>query len=238
MLPGVNLLDLIRSPHTYFEGLHRLPPAAWRTAWLPILAGLVGGLSAALLSRSILESQTLLIFAATGLRLPGSFLWVSTVLISGVLSLLSWLVMWGMGQLGAGREARSGEVYGASFLAPLLWSLVLALLALLFAPQVNVPVPDLSGLQGAALSAKVQAYTAAVQTQYAASPLVRLSSVMSYAVYVLQFWLAYIGLRVMLPTEPRRAVSGVLYPAGLFVVLGAAALLAAGAALGLPGGLG
>ncbi|ULH16755.1 hypothetical protein MF271_09380 [Deinococcus sp. KNUC1210] len=233
----MNLLDLIRSPHAYFEALKRLPPASWRLVWLPIVAGLLGGLSGALLSRSVLDSQTLLMYSSSGLRLPSSLLWSMTILLSGVLSFISWLVLWGMGQLGAGKEARSGEVYGASFLAPLLWSLVLAGLALLFPPQVTVSTPDLSGLQGTALLTAVQKYTAAVQTQYGQSPVVRFSTFMGYAVYLLQFWLAYIGFRTMVPEDRRRAWRGVVYPAMLFLVLGAAALLVAGAVVGLAGGL-
>ncbi|WP_425145802.1 hypothetical protein [Deinococcus sp.] len=231
----MNLLDLIRSPHRYFEALRRLPLAPWRLSWLPVLAGLAGGLSSVLLSRSILESQALLLASSTGVQIPAGVFWAFTIIFSAAVSFLSWLVLWGMAQLGAGREARGGEVYGASFLAPLLWSLVLAVLALLFAPQVSVPVPNLGGLQGAALVSAVQKYTAAVQEQFSASGVVRFSTVMSYAIYLVQFWLALIGLRVMLDEDRNRAWRGVLYPALLYLVLGAAALLVAGAAAGLAG---
>ncbi|GGR24788.1 YIP1 family protein [Deinococcus ruber] len=233
----MNLLDLIRSPHTYFEALKRLPPSSWRLVWLPILAGLLSGLSGALLSRSILDSQALLMYSSSGLRLPSSLLWSLTILLSGAASFISWLVLWGMGQLGAGKTARSGEVYGASFLAPLLWSVVLTILVLLFPPQVTVSAPDISGLQGAALRDVIQKYTLAVQTQYGQSPVVRFSTFMGYAVYLLQFWLAYIGFRTMVPEDRRLAWRGVLYPAMLFLVLGAAALLVAGAVVGMAGGL-
>ena len=233
----MNLLDLIRSPHAYFEALKRLPPANWRLVWLPILAGLLSGLSGVLLSRAVLESQVLMISASSGLQLPSGFLWGSTFVFGALISFVSWLILWGMGQLGAGKTARSAEVYGASFLAPLLWSVVLSVLALLFAPHITVSTPDVSGLHGTALVSAIQKYTAAVQAQYGQSPLVRFSTFMGYAVYLLQFWLAYIGFRVMVGEDRRLAWRGVLYPATLFLVLGAAALLVAGAVVGMAGGL-
>ena len=263
----MNLLDLIRRPHAFFEALQCLPPVPWRYAWLPAVAGLAGGVSGALLSRAILESQ-----ARSLAGLPVGVLYGLTIVLSVVVSLLTWLALWGMGQLGAGREGRSGEVYAASFLAPLLWSLVLGALALLLPPQVNVVAPNLSDLTGQELMAAVQKYSSAVTAQYALSPVVRLSGVMNYGVYVVQFWLAYIGFRVMLEgaghpvgvqtgsdrlvvvqppaaqssaiqssaardTPAARAWRGVLYPGALFVLLGAAALLITSAVAGLVGGL-
>ena len=248
----MNLLDLIRRPHAFFEALEHLPPVPWRYAWLPAAAGLAGGVSGALLSRAILESQ-----ARSLPGLPVGVLYGLSIILSVVVSLLTWLALWGMGQLGAGREGRSGEVYAASFLAPLLWSLVLAALALLLPPQVNVAAPSLSGLSGQELIAAVQKYSGAVTAQYAMSPVVRLSGVMNYGVYVVQFWLAYIGLRVMVAgtgqtargpvpvpqtsaarsTPAARAWRGVLYPGALFLLLGAAALLIGSAATTLVGGL-
>ena len=263
----MNLLDLIRRPHAFFEALASLPPAPWRYAWLPAVAGLAGGVSGGLLSRAILESQ-----ARSLPGLPVGVLYGLTIILSVVVSIVTWLALWGMGQLGAGREGRSGEVYAASFLAPLLWSLVLAALALLLPPQVNVAAPNLSGLTGQELIAAVQKYSSAVTAQYALSPVVRLSGVMNYGVYVVQFWLAYIGLRVMVAgagptasgptpvsqtasaqpsaaqtsaaqmaaarnTPAARAWRGVLYPGALFLLLGAAALLIGSAATTLVGGL-
>ncbi|WP_407540201.1 hypothetical protein Q0M94_02025 [Deinococcus radiomollis] len=230
----MTLLDLIRHPHVYFEALKRLPPAPWRMAWIPVLAGLIGGVGSVLLSRSILDTQLLSTSAALGIQLPGSVVYVLTVIFSAVASFVTWLILWGMGGLGAGRDARSGEVYAASFLAPLLWALALLALALLTPPQVNVAAPRLGGLTGAALKAAISTYTSAVLTQYGASPLVRFSNVMTYAIYVVQFWLAYIGLRGM--TDDRaRAWKGVLYPGLLFLALGAAALLIADAAASVGG---
>ena len=263
----MNLLDLIRRPHAFFEALQHLPPVPWRYAWVPAVAGLAGGVSGALLSRAILESQ-----ARSLPGLPLGVLYGLTIILSVVVSLVTWLALWGMGQLGAGREGRSGEVYAASFLAPLLWSLVLAALALLLPPQVNVAAPSLSGLTGQELIAAVQKYSSAVTAQYALSPVVRFSSVMNYAIYLVQFWLAYIGFRVMIEgadklggvqtdlgqtdsvqaaaiqtpaaqhsaarnTPAARAWRGVLYPGALFLLLGAAALLVTSAAAGLLGGL-
>ena len=258
----MNLLDLIRRPHAFFGALQHLPPVPWRYAWLPAVAGLAGGVSGALLSRAILESQ-----ARSLPGLPVGVLYGLTTILSVAVSLVTWLALWGMGQLGAGREGRSGEVYAASFLAPLLWSLVLAALALLLPPQVNVAAPNLSGLTGQELIAAVQKYSSAVTAQYALSPVVRFSSVMNYAIYLVQFWLAYIGFRVMIEgagkpggaqtdsgrtespqsavvqtpaernTPAARAWRGVLYPGALFLLLGAAALLVSSAAAGLLGGL-
>lgn len=248
----MNLLDLIRRPHAFYAALKELPAVPWRYIWLPALAGLAGGVSGALLSRRTLESQAL--------SLPGmsaATLFSVTILGSVLLSMLTWLVLWGMGQLGAGRAGRSGEVYGTSFLAPLLWSVVLAVLALILPPQVDVVAPKLAGLSGPDLLTTVQRYSQEVTAQYALSPVVRLSSVMNYAIYIVQFWLAFIGFRVMLGgaqgagpqagdamtgnTQSTDAQStaqrgpsalawkGVLFPAALFVLLGIVALLATSA---------
>ena len=107
----MNLLDLIRHPHAFYAALKRLPPVPWRYAWLPVLAGVIGGISGALLSRRTLESQAL------SLGTPVAALFALTILSSVLISMLAWLVLWGMGHLGAGREGRSGEVYATSFLA-------------------------------------------------------------------------------------------------------------------------
>jgi hypothetical protein len=230
----MNLLDLIRHPHVYFEALKRLPPAAWRLAWLPVLSGLLAGVSGVLLSRSVLDAQMTMVAAIYGVQLPAAMLWVLTVVFGGAVSFVTWLILWGMAQLGTGREGRPGEVYAATFLAPLLWSLVLLVLVLLLPPQVRVAAPDLGGLKGQALTEAIDRYTRAVTAQYSASPVVRLSSVMNYAIYILQFWLAYIGFRAM--TDDRaRARKGVLYPGALLLLLGAVALLLASAAASLAG---
>ena len=230
----MTLLDLIRHPHAYFEALKTLPPAPWRLAWIPVLAGVIGGVSSVLLSRAILDTQLLSTSAAFGIQLPGSVVYVLTVVFSAALSFVTWLILWGMGQLGAGREARSGEVYAASFLAPLLWSVALLVLALLLPPQVSVAAPKLGGLTGDALKTAISTYTNAVLAQYGQSPLVKFSNVMSYAIYVLQFWLAYIGFQAM-TGDRARAWKGVLYPGVLFLVLGVAALLIVSAAASLTG---
>ncbi len=236
----MNLLDLIRHPHAFFGDLKGLPPVPWRYAWLPALAGLAGGISGSLLSRPILDSQAL---SLSGV--PVAFLFALTIFGSVFFSMLMWLVLWGVGQLGAGKEGRSGEVYAASFLAPLLWSVVLAVLALILPPQVNVVAPKLAGLSGPELLTAVQRYSQQVTAQYSLSPVVRLSSVMNYAIYLVQFWLAYIGFRIMTttpetaaqPGPSARAWRGVLYPGTLFVMLGIVALLVTSAVAGLAGGL-
>ncbi|MGI8748098.1 MAG: YIP1 family protein [Deinococcus sp.] len=226
----MNLLDLIRRPHSFFEALRGQPPRPWRFLWLPLLSGLLGGVGGVLLSRSVLSAQ-----ASGAASLPAGLLWVVTAFGSLFGSLVLWLLLWWLGTQGAGRSARAGEVYGASFLVPLLWSLVLTVLALLFPPQVNVPAPDLRGLSGQALLTAVQRYTSAVQAQFSESGVVRFSSFMGYAVYLVQFWLAYIGLRTM-TGERRLAWRGVLYPGLLLLALGLASLLVLSAAGSLLGG--
>lgn len=232
----MNLLDLIRHPYAFYEGLNQRPPAPWRLAWLPVLAGLLGGVSSVLLSRSVLDTQVLSTSAALGVQLPAGVVYGLTVVLGAVSGFVTWLILWGMGGLGTGREGRGGEVYAATFLAPLLWSLALLALALLLPPQVNVAAPDLSGLKGQALGDAVRTYTGAVTAQYAQSPVVRLGGVMNYAILVVQFWLAYIGFRVT-TGAPALARRGVLYPGVLLLVLGLAGLLLLGAVAGLAGGL-
>jgi hypothetical protein len=249
----VNLFDLIRHPHAYFEALSHLPPAPWRFAWLPALAGLVGGVSQAFLTRPVLEG-----FSLAFPMLPSALIWVLTILISVIGSLLLWLVLWGVGQLGAGKGGRSGEVYAVTFLAPLLWAAVLLVLALITPTQIKITTPNFAGLELTARLNAFQSYSVALTTQLAALPLVRFSGVMGYAIYVVQFWLAYIGFRVMTasrvaaesapsisstpsaptpsaPTPSGQAWKGVMYPAGLLLVLGLAGVLLAAASLSLAG---
>ncbi len=135
----------------------------------------------------------------------GRYFWL--VLLSGLVGAAASVLL-------AGSLARAAEVYGATFLVTLvtlIWFLILLPLAALFPPQI-VGVPPLpTGLEGPALADAVRERSAALSAAYNANWLARLSTWGSYAVYALQFALAYLGLPAI-TGERGRALRGVLAP--------------------------
>ncbi|MFC4452881.1 hypothetical protein [Deinococcus sonorensis] len=218
----MTLADLIRRPHVFFEGLRALPARPARYLGLVVLSGVLGGLATALLLHQAL--QTLV---------PAGLLYAAMIASSVVQALISWLLLWGLGQLGTGRAGRPAEVYGATFLVPLVWSLVLIVLALVTPAPALGDAPDLSTLSP--LEA-VQAMATRIAQAQLSSPLLRLNGQVGYAVYVVQFWLAYIGFRALQPEPGTSAMRGVMYPLGTLLVLGVASLLLLSVSGSLVGG--
>lgn len=222
--PTPPLRRLISRPGEFFAALSALPPNPWRYTWLVLLAGLASGLAAATTARATVAAQAAL--KMPGLSAPATY---GTLVFSGVfLVAISWLLLWFLGNLGAGKAGRAAEVYGASFSPQLLWSLLLALLGLCIFPQVQAEPPHLSGLNAQQTALALQRYSQDVAAQVAAHPALRLSRFIGYGVYLWQLALAYLGLRQL--SGPRQALAGVLYPAALFATLQVVLVLLSGAA--------
>lgn len=229
--PAPQLPDLITRPRSFFEALRSLPPRNGRYLWLVLLTGLVTGLYAALSQRPLQDALSTL----PGLPGGSSFALVTGV-VGGVLSsLVMWLLLWGLGSLGAGREGRAGEVFGASFVPSLVISLILLPLAALFPLQVNVAPPNFSGLEGAELSAAIQRYSAELQRDLGRQPLSILGNVLTYAALAWQFYLAWLGFGV-LTGDRARALRGTLIPLAVLGVLALALWLLGRALQGAVGG--
>lgn len=212
--PSPPLSQLLGQPAAFYAALKELEPLPWRYLGLVALTGLVSGLAAASTARATVTAQAAL--GVAGLNAPMAY---GTLVFSGLfLMLVAWLALWFLGNLGAGKQARAAEVYGATFVPQLLWSVALLLLGFLVYPQVSVPAPHLQGLDQQHSMLAVQQYNQAVAAQVAAHPALKISGYLGYLVYLWQFWLAYQGFLQTAPTQ-RKALLGVAYPAALLVVL-------------------
>lgn len=214
--PSPPLSLLLKQPAAFYAALKELEPLPWRYAGLVALTGLVSGLAAAATARATVQAQSAL--NIPGMSAPATY---GTLVFSGVfLMVVTWLMLWFLGNLGAGNKARAAEVYGATFLPQLLWSAALLVLGLLVQPHVNVSAPNLHGLDQQHTALALQKYNQAVAAQVAAHPAFKISGYLGYLVYLWQFALAYQGF-VQTAAGPRKALLSVAYPAALFVVLGA-----------------
>lgn len=233
--PALSLADLITRPRAFFEALGRLPATPVRYLWLVAVTSLVSGVSTTLLARHTINAQSgALSGVAGGAAISPLFSYGAAIFASIFITVLLWLVLWGLGSLGAGKEGRAAEVYGATFLPALIWAIILLPVAALFAPEVSVAAPNLTGLSGAALSKGLQTYTQAVQAAFGSMAISKVSTYASYAIYLWQFALAFTGFRT-LTGNPTKAWRGVLFPLALLAVLLVAGYLASKAVTGLTG---
>ena len=129
--PG--LAELLTRPTAFFQALGTLPPRPTRYLWLVALTSLISGISATLLARHALSAQSNLLSGAAGGVAISPLFGYGAAIFSGVfITALLWLLLWGLGTLGAGKEGRAAEVYGATFLPSLLWAIILLPLAALY----------------------------------------------------------------------------------------------------------
>lgn len=215
--PGPPLAQLLSRPSQFFAALSRLSPQPWRYLGLVALAGLTSGLAAAVAARSTVQAQAAL--HLPGLSAPMTY---GTLVFSGLfLEVVAWLLLWFLGNLGAGSRGRAAEVWGATFGVQVLWSLLLVLLGLVVQPDITVAAPHLQGLDAQHSALAVQKYNQAVAAQVAAHPAYKLTNIAGYAVYLWQLALAYLGFKAT-TQHAGKSMQGVAYPAALFVVLGLA----------------
>ncbi|MFC4427584.1 hypothetical protein [Deinococcus navajonensis] len=150
--------DLLRSPRQFAQRLSTTAPQPWRYLGVVALSGLLSGMAYALLVRPAAN----LAAQVAGGGPPTILTHLSNILGSTFLTALTFAVMWGLGRLGAGRNSRSAEVYGASFvvLPPLL---LLVILWILLTPGGAFEPRGLPAGAGAALTQQA-ALRAAAQT--------------------------------------------------------------------------
>ncbi|MDL2343128.1 hypothetical protein QOL99_03080 [Deinococcus sp. MIMF12] len=114
--------ELLGGPTAFFQRLRPAPPLLWRYVLPPVLAALLAGVVYALLLRPVVEAtaEGAGAFAAHAINVFGTFF----------LTVMGAALMAGLGGLGAGREGRAPEVYGATFvlLPPLYGALGVLLL--------------------------------------------------------------------------------------------------------------
>ncbi len=208
------LAQLLRQPKAFYAALTALSAQPWRYVGLVLLTGLVSGIGAALLGRTTVQAQSSL--QVPGLSAPMTY---ATLIFSGVfLMLVSWLLLWFLGNLGAGSKGRAAEVYGATFTVQLIWSLVMLIVGLVVHPTITVHAPNLQGLDAQHSALAVQRFNQAVAAQVADQPLIKVSNILGYAVYLWQLALAYLGFQAT-TADKRKAQLGVVYPAATFVIL-------------------
>ncbi|WP_216319335.1 hypothetical protein [Deinococcus aestuarii] len=185
--------ELLAGPGAFFRRLAASEPRAWRyVAPVGLAAVLAGGVYA------------LLVRSTVGLGGSGGGLLVHATNVFGnlFLTVFGYGLLAGLGFLGAGREGRAAEVYGATFaLLPPLYLLLIVLSLVLPGPELPAPAAgaDALDVQRAALRAVGQ------------SGLSRVAVVLTLLATLAQFVLAYRGFRE-LTGSPRRALLGTLTP--------------------------
>lgn len=221
------LTDLLTRPREFFSALRTLPPATSRYLWLVVLTGLVTGLYSFVAQKPVQDAMQSAFRGLPGM--PGGALSVVFTILGALLtSLLLWLILWALGNLGAGREGRAAEVFGATFLPTLIASLLLLPVAALFPLHIHTPAPNLAGLEGVELQKAVQTYSFALQKDVGGQPLSVIGKVLTYGAMAWQFYLAWVGFGV-LTADRQKALRGTLLPlvvvllvAGAFWLLGRA----------------
>lgn len=224
------LTDLLSRPRDFFAALRGLTPNNTRYLWLVAVTGLISGLYAALLQKPVQDAM----HSIPGVP-SGAFGLVTAVIGSLVVTLLMWLLLWGLGSLGAGKEGRAAEVFGAAFLPSLIVSLILLPITALFPLHVNVAAPNFAGLEGKELAHAIQTYQLAIQKDIGGQPLSIIGRVLGYLGMAWQFYLAWVGFGV-LTGDRQKALKGVLIPLAVFLLLGGAFWLLGQAASKMVGG--
>ncbi|WP_019588288.1 YIP1 family protein [Deinococcus apachensis] len=198
--------ELLTAPGAFFQKLRVAEPRPWRYVAPVLLAAVLAGVVYALLLRPV---GTL---AGSG---AGLLTHVSNVFGTFFLTVVSAALMWGLGYLGAGREGRAAEVYGATFaLLPPLYLLLAVLLLVL-------PGPNLSGLV-------LPADWSDVLRAIARAPLTRAAIALTLLGTLAQFVLAYRGFLVLTGSRRRAFLSTLspLVPVLLLTLVGFGPLLA------------
>ena len=194
---------LLTGPRVFAAALAPTTPRAWRYGAVVVLSSVLSGLAYTL----VVRHATVHAATVAGTPVPGLPALLVDVLGGMFLGLLTAVLMWGLGFLGAGRAARSAEVYGASFaLLPPLWLLVI--LWTLLTPAAAW-LPDAAALQAAGSNLgnlQIAGLRTAAGTQAGF-----LLLVVTLLGTVAQCALAFPALRV-LTGKPLRAALGSLLP--------------------------
>lgn len=192
--------ELLTGPGEFAARLAPTEPVGWRYLGVVAVAGVLAGVSYALLVRPAANLAAEVARTAA----PGVLTHVTNVVGGMFLTALTFALMWALGRLGGGRESRSGEVYGASF-AVFLPLYLLVIVWTLLTPGVAFEPAAVTG-GGDAASVENAALRAAARTPAALALLT-----VTVVGLVVQFLLAYQALRVLTGSVPR-ALAGTLLP--------------------------
>ncbi|GHF33593.1 hypothetical protein HNQ07_000247 [Deinococcus metalli] len=113
---------LLTGPRVFARELAPTTLRAWRYLGVVVLSSVLSGVAYTL----VIRHATVWAATTAGATVPGASSVIIDVLGGTFLGLLTAVLMWGLGFVGAGRAGRAAEVYGASFalLVP-LWVLVI-----------------------------------------------------------------------------------------------------------------
>lgn len=196
--------EVLSAPRAFFGRLRATPPKAWRYVVPVLLSAVLAGVLYALLLRPVVA----LAVGSEGAA-PAFTAHAANVFGTFFLTTLAAALMAGLGYVGAGREGRAAEVYGATFvLLPPLYLVLAALLLLLPGPELARAAPPGADL----LAAQRMTLQATAQT-----PLARVTVLVMLLGTLAQFALAYRGF-LTLTGDRRRALLGTVLP--LLPVLG------------------
>lgn len=208
-----SVINLLLKPRQFFASLSELPENPYRYVHFRffITSALVLGAYGFLGNNPVREA-----LQEVGGPLPPSLAGMMVV------SLFSWLWTWFlhwkiMGWL-LGKEARTGEIYGVTLLVPLLISSLLFMPILLVPVQLQVPLPEVSSLQGADLKDALTGYRHDLYRELKRVPVRRALQAVSLLVTVWSYFLAYLGL-FTITKNPRKAILGSVLPAALIILL-------------------
>ncbi|WP_051667963.1 hypothetical protein [Deinococcus frigens] len=194
---------LLVSPGSFVAQLNEVDLVWWRYIWVPVVAGLLGGVAYTLLVRHAAA------FAAANSGVAGPNFATSAVNTLGTtfLSVFIFVLMWGFGRVGAGFRGRAAEVYGASFaLMPPLYLLVIVVTALTPAAAF---LPDAARVSALGSDPRLLERAALAQTfQTSAGFALVVVTLLGTAA---QFGLVYAAFR-RLTERPIQAVMGTLLP--------------------------
>ncbi|WP_189063519.1 MULTISPECIES: hypothetical protein [Deinococcus] len=129
--------EFLTGPRVFAQRLAPTDPVAWRYLGVAALSAVLSGVAYAALVR---PSVTLAAEVAGGAS--PVLVHVTNAIGGAFLAMFTFLLMWLLGWLGAGRAGRAAEVYGASFaLLPPLYLLV-TVVAFLTPQAAWMPAPD------------------------------------------------------------------------------------------------
>lgn len=213
----MNLSELLTNPKGFFEELKEQQPNSSRYIWLIFLTGVISAIGAYLAQAPM--NDALAGIPGMPSFMSGPAFKILTSLMGGIFaSLLGWLMMWGLGMAGAGKEGRAAEVYGASFVISLVASIILIPLYLLMPIQFNVVPPDFSNLEPQELGKAIQQYQLQLQKEISKNPITTITNVLNIIILVWQLFVAWIGFNVI-TGDRTKAFKGVLFPGILLIIL-------------------
>lgn len=194
---------LLVSPRRFVAQLQEMDLVWWRYVWVPVVAGLLGGIAYALLVRHAAAFAA----ANSDAAAPNFATYAVNVLGTTFLSVFIFALMWGFGRVGAGFKGRAAEVYGASFaLMPPLYLLVIVVTLLTPAAAF---VPDAASVGALGGDPRVLERAALAQTfQTSAGFALVVVTLLGMAA---QFGFVYAAFR-HLTERPVQAVMGTLLP--------------------------